>query len=65
MWLVGSRVSRLVGGLGLLLDYKLGRGTYNIRCLSVCLLYKPFYISLSDRVWDPSSFLPCPKRGAP
>ena len=65
MWLVGSRVSQLVGGLGLLLGCKLGRGTYNIRCLSVCLLYKPFYISLSDLVWDPSSSLPGPKRRAP
>ena len=65
VWLVGSRVSQLVRGLGLLLGCKLGRGTYNIRCLSVCLLYKPFYISLSDRVWDPSSSLPGPKRGAP
>ena len=61
VWLVGLRVSQLVRGLGLLLGCKLGRGTYNIRCLSVCLLYKPFYISLPDLVWDPPSALPGPE----
>ena len=65
VWLVGSCVSQLVRGLGLLLGCKLGRGTYNIRCLSVCLLYKPFYISLPDLVWDPSPSLPGPERRAP
>ena len=65
VWLVGSRVSQLVRGLGLLQGCKLGCGTYNIRCLSVCLLYKPFYISLPDLVWDPSPSLPGPERRAP